>query len=177
MSIKNIKTPEQLQDEAAIQADESKAAEAQRKAQDLIIKEQVESKLDTLSDEDYDTLSLVFDRWEPDTPYAVDEKVRWKSVLYKVVQAHTSQADWTPDATPSLFTPYRDPAAGPQPWVQPTGAQDAYSIGERVTHDNPNDGGNIWVYESAIDANTVEPGRDGEFDRYWTPIGLPASPA
>ena len=28
----------------------------------------------------------------------------------------------------------------------------------------------IWIYESAIDANTTEPGRDGTFDRYWTPV-------
>lgn len=151
MSIKNIKTPEQLQEEAAIKADESKAAEAQRKAQDLIIKEQVEPKLDTLSDDDYELLSLVFDLWEPDTAYAIDEKVRWKSVLYKVVQGHTSQADWTPDVTPSLFTPYRDPAAGAQPWVQPTGAQDAYAIGDRVTHN-----GQTWTSTSSD--NVWEPG-------------------
>lgn len=55
-------------------------------------------------------------------------------------------------------------------WVQPTGAHDAYAVGERVTHDNPNDGGAIWVYESVIPANTTEPGRDGTFDRWWTPI-------
>lgn len=55
-------------------------------------------------------------------------------------------------------------------WVQPTGALDAYGIGDRVTHDNPNDGGAIWVYESTIVGNTTEPGRDGTFDRWWTPI-------
>lgn len=59
---------------------------------------------------------------------------------------------------------------GVAPWQQPTGAHDAYSTGERVTHDNPNDGGAIWVYESAINANTTEPGRDGTFDRWWTPV-------
>ena len=67
------------------------------------------------------------------------------------------------------------PSAGPiaptvQPWVQPTGAFDAYPVGARVTHDNPNDGGAIWIYESKIPANTTEPGRDGTFDRWWQPI-------
>ena len=55
-------------------------------------------------------------------------------------------------------------------WIMPTGAHDAYSIGDQRTHDNPNDGGSIWVYESTIDGNTTEPGRDGTFDRWWTPI-------
>lgn len=72
----------------------------------------------------------------------------------------------------------RFPASGlgvsetPPPWVQPVGAVDAYAIGELVTHDNPNDSSNIWVYESAIDANVYEPGRDGTLDRWWTPISL-----
>lgn len=57
-------------------------------------------------------------------------------------------------------------------WVQPTGSQDAYATGDLVTHDNPNDGGAIWVYQSNIDANTAEPGRDGTFDRWWEPLSL-----
>jgi hypothetical protein len=58
------------------------------------------------------------------------------------------------------------------PWVQPTGAQDAYAIDAEVSHDNPNDGGNIWLYRSKIPANTQEPGRDGTFDRWWEPVEL-----
>lgn len=57
-------------------------------------------------------------------------------------------------------------------WVQPVGAIDAYAVGELVTHDNPNDSSNIWVYESSIPANTTEPGRDSTFDRWWEPISL-----
>ena len=55
-------------------------------------------------------------------------------------------------------------------WIQPSSAADAYATGDLVTHDNPNDGGAIWVYESTIDANTAEPGRDGTLDRWWTPM-------
>jgi hypothetical protein len=67
------------------------------------------------------------------------------------------------------------PSVGPvgptvQPWVQPIGVQDAYALGARVTHDNPNDGSVIWIYESNISANTTEPGRDGTLDRWWQPI-------
>jgi len=114
--------------------------------------------------------------WKSGVSYGVDDKVNYQGIIYRAVQAHTSEPGWTPSKTPALWTTADNPEVV-QPWVQPTGAQDAYATGARVTHDNPNDGGNIWVYESAIDANTVEPGRDGEFDRYWTPIGLPVSPA
>ena len=47
----------------------------------------------------------------------------------------------------------------------PEDSGEAYQV-----HDNPNDSGNLWVYESTIPANTTEPGRDGTFDRYWTPV-------
>jgi len=90
----------------------------------------------------------------------------FEGTIYVCVQDH-NRTQFDPADTPALFAPARRQA---DPWVQPTGAQDAYAIGDRVTHDNPNDGGNIWLYESTIDANTFEPGRDGTFDRWWTPI-------
>lgn len=67
------------------------------------------------------------------------------------VQAHTSQADWTPDKVPALWTPVRKVAgAAPDEWVQPAGASDAYSKGDRVTFQ-----GQVW--ESTIDANVWSP--------------------
>ena len=66
-------------------------------------------------------------------------------------------------------------AEGYPAWVQPTGGHDAYAVGDKVTHDNPNDGGVIWVYQSKINANTTEPGRDGTFDRWWEPVIREAS--
>ena len=29
--------------------------------------------------------------------YTVDERLQYKNILYRVVQAYTSQIDWTPD--------------------------------------------------------------------------------
>ena len=63
-------------------------------------------------------------------------------------------------------------------WNQPGsvnpegGVYPAYNTNDEVIHDNPNDGGNIWVYRSKIDSNTTEPGRDGTFDRWWEPVRL-----
>ena len=64
------------------------------------------------------------------------------------MQAHTTQADWTPDTTASLWTPYRAPGSI-SAWVQPTGAQDAYAAGAQVTHNgqtwvNAHGDGNVW---------------------------------
>ena len=49
--------------------------------------------------------------------------------LYKVAQAHTSQADWTPDQTPALYTAIGLDESGYPVWSQPTGAHDAYPAG------------------------------------------------
>ena len=88
--------------------------------------------------------------------YSVGDIVAHDGVLYRCVQAHRSQDDWTPDKVPALWTPVRE-KAGPAPdeWKAPSGAQDAYSKGDRVSFQ----GG---VYESLIDANT------------WSPVDYPA---
>jgi len=148
-----------------------KARAATEKAQAIVLKEQIAAKIEDLPDEEKAALTHLFDPWAVDVAYVIGDIVEYQDLPYKSVQAHTSQSDWTPDTVPALFTPLRVVSgANPDPWVQPTGAQDAYAIGDRVTHDNPNDSSNIWIYESAIAANTTEPGRDGAFDRYWTPV-------
>ena len=90
----------------------------------------------------------LFPLWLTDTAYAVGDRVRYNEVLYKCVQAHTSQATWTPDVTPALWTEVsidEFPA-----WKQPLGAQDAYRLGDKVSHLEKH-----WV--STLDYNTYEP--------------------
>lgn len=103
---------------------------------------------------DADALEAVelFPTWAAGTEFAKDIRVRYNGKLYRVVQAHTSQAGWEPDQTPALFTEVAAPGEIPT-WKQPTGAQDAYQTGDRVhypTADGP-------VYESLIDNNTWSP--------------------
>lgn len=69
--------------------------------------------------------------------------------LYRVVQNHTTQNDWTPDITPALYTKI-SVEEYPQ-WVKPTGAQDAYKIGKKVSHN-----GKHWI--NTYDNNIYEPG-------------------
>ena len=41
--------------------------------------------------------------WAVGIAVAKDSRYQYNSKLYKVVQAHTTQADWTPDIAPALW--------------------------------------------------------------------------
>lgn len=85
--------------------------------------------------------------------YCAEMRLRYRSKLYRVVQAHTSQPDWPPDQTPALYTAVAAPGKIPV-WRQPTGTQDAYGLGDKVRY--PDTDGPVWI--SAVEANTWEPG-------------------
>ena len=102
-----------------------------------------------LNDDQAETVTILFEEWQTDTKYEVGDRRQYKGLLYRCVQAHTSQSDWTPDKTPALWV--RTWAEPFPEWVQPTGAHDAYAKGSHVSHN-----GKHW--ESDIDANTYEPG-------------------
>lgn len=105
---------------------------------------------DQLTEEELIRLGEMYPDWEVDKDYPVDDVISYHNELYKVIQAHTSQADWLPDNTSSLYTKVAPEGVIPE-WVQPTGAHDAYALDAQVTHN-----GEIW--QSEIDANTYEPG-------------------
>lgn len=81
--------------------------------------------------------------------YSIGDRVQYNGNLYKCIQAHTAQSDWTPDATPALWVVVTV-EEWPE-WVQPAGAHDAYAKGSKVTHN-----GKKWI--SSYDANVWEPG-------------------
>lgn len=87
--------------------------------------------------------------WESDKAVQVDERYRYGENLYKCVQAHTTQSDWTPDKTPALWIVV-SLDEWPE-WVQPTGAQDAYAKDAKVSHN-----GKHWI--SDVAGNVWEPG-------------------
>ena len=45
---------------------------------------------------------MLFPAWHAGRSYAAGDRVRYNGVLYQVVQAHVSQADWFPDTVPAL---------------------------------------------------------------------------
>lgn len=112
----------------------------------------IEKAAESLPDEDALEAVELFQVWEADTAYATDERVSYADKLYRCVQSHISQADWTPDATPALWTEVAKPGEIPV-WKQPSGAQDAYAKGDLVHYpgkDNP-------VYISTVDNNVWSP--------------------
>lgn len=105
------------------------------------------------SDEDALESIELFPRWEAGIAVATGERYQYNGKLYKVIQAHTTQADWTPDITPALF---KEVSLDEFPeWVQPTGAHDAYNKGDKVTFEGKH-------YMSLIDGNI------------WSPAAYPA---
>lgn len=109
-----------------------------------------------LTDEQAITVKNIYPAWDGNgVSYQKDYYLTYNGKLYKVLQAHTSQADWSPDAAPSLFAEVL-PGQGDTgigEWVQP-GSTNPYQMGDRVTHN-----GATW--ESMIDNNVWEPGAQG----------------
>lgn len=114
------------------------------------LREKIEQASGSLPDEDALEAVELFPIWEPGRACVSGERLRYHGELYRVLQDHTAQADWTPDAAPSLYVRVAEPGTIPE-WVQPTGAQDAYGKGDQVRHT-----GKVW--ESLVDANVWEPG-------------------
>lgn len=120
----------------------------------------------SLTEEKAMEIATVYDAWEVGKAYAVDTFLRYgeNSVgdpqLYKVVQAHTSQADWTPDKTASLYVPIGLTDEGYAKWSKPTGAHDAYNIGDIVDY-------NGTLYKSLINGNVYSP---DEYPEGWETV-------
>lgn len=110
----------------------------------------------TLTDDEAMEIATVYPNYEVGKTYTVNEMLIYgvndvgDPQLYRVVQAHTSQADWTPDATPALYTPIGLTEEGYPVWSQPSGAQDAYNTGDIVDY-------NGTLYKSLIDGNVWSP--------------------
>lgn len=107
---------------------------------------------DNMNDEDALEAVELFQAWTGDAEqYAVDERVRYDGILYKCLQAHTSQPSWTPTDAPSLWARVLIPVPVIIPeWVQPS-STNPYMTGDKVKHNEK-----IWI--SIIDNNVWEPG-------------------
>lgn len=93
----------------------------------------------------------LFSPWTVGVAYPVGVLRQHNDLLYKCVQAHTSQEDWSPDVTPSLWAKVGDPAEEFPEWSQPIGSHDAYMLGDKVSYN-----GQHWV--STADNNVWQPG-------------------
>lgn len=119
------------------------------------VKRMLANSTESLSDEDALNVAALFPTWVSKMGQAVNvgERYWYDGRLWKVIQQHTVQEDWTPDTAVSLFVEVSI-EEWPQ-WVQPQGAQDAYMTGDKVTFEGVH-------YVSLIDNNV------------WSPADLPS---
>lgn len=115
------------------------------------VKKILSSETSELSDEDALDIAALYPTWSSKIgeDVSVGERLWYDGKLYRVIQAHTATELWTPDHNPALYTEIsieEFPA-----WRQPLGSEDAYHLGDKVSHNDKH-----WV--STIDNNIWEPG-------------------
>lgn len=94
--------------------------------------------------------------WIANEPVLVGTQREYDGVVYAALQAHTTQEDWTPDATPALWQVVE---AEPEPGETPAwAAGQTVAIGDLRTYDG--------VTYRCIQAHTTQAG--------WTPPVVPA---
>lgn len=69
----------------------------------------IEDSVTALDDETAVTVPSLFTPWTVGEAVEVGDRRYYAPRLYKAVQAHTTQADWTPDVTPALWAVVGDP--------------------------------------------------------------------
>ena len=121
---------------------------------EVLVKEQI---LPTLDDVQAYTLRYLYPTFEIDVDYKVGERIIYEDKFYKVIMAHKSQADWTPDVAVSLFAEIADPSIEYPEFKKPIGSETAYMIGDKITFE-----GNKYV--SVIDNNVYSP---TEYPQGW----------
>lgn len=113
------------------------------------LSESIAKAVENLDDSASEKVTDLFPYWGTDVEYSVGDRRQYNGLLYRCVQAHTSQSDWTPDKVPALWV--RTSTEEWPEWIQPTGAHDAYNKDDKVSHN-----GKHWI--CTIDANVYEPG-------------------
>ena len=120
----------------------------------VLAKEQL---LPALTDEQAYTLRVLFPAFEIDKSYVVGERIIYEDKFYKVIMAHTSQADWTPDVAVSLFVEIPNPSVEYPEFKKPINAETAYMTGDKITFE-----GNKYI--SIMDNNVYSP---TEYPQGW----------
>lgn len=93
----------------------------------------------------------LFPEWDENWTGKANTILRDGGALYRSIHDITNVAQNTkPSETPSMWTRIADPNEEYPEWVQPIGAHDAYSIGDKVSHLDKH-----WV--STTDANIWQP--------------------
>ena len=125
------------------------------------VKKMLAQSTESLSDEDALSVAALYPTWissvaalyptwisKVGEQVSVGERYWYDGKLYKVVQAHTAQENWTPDVSASLFT---EVTIDEWPeFVQPISTETAYMTGDKVTFEGKH-------YVSLMNYNTYSP--------------------
>lgn len=121
----------------------------------LKLRPYIEKAATNLDDADALEATQLFPQWYAETTYEKGDRVRFENILYKCLQSHTSQSNWTPIDAGSLWAKVLIPDENVIPeWEQPD-STNAYQIGDKVSF-------NGKIYENVI-ANNI-----------WSPADYPA---
>ena len=112
----------------------------------------IKAQLDTIGDDAVAEVAALFPDWTPGAKVKPGDVLAWDGTLVECIQAHTTQADWTPDKVPALFKVHRTPEM--TEWV----AGIAVAAGERFGY-----GGATW---ECVQAHTTQKG--------WEPDRVPS---
>lgn len=119
------------------------------RAEAIAFRNKIELAAEMQSDEQALESIELFPKWKSQIGIIKDKRYQYNGVLYRAIQSHTSQADWTPDKVPALFA---EVSIEEWPlWKQPVGSEDAYNTGDKVTWNEKH-----WI--SNTDNNVWEPG-------------------
>ena len=122
------------------------------KEQALAIRAKLEQVAQYIPEEEAFESIWMYPQWTAEEIYPANFFVQYNDKLYKSLQFHSAQSQWTPDVALSLWAEIlpgqEDTPIGE--WVQPD-STNPYMTGDKVTHN-----GQIW--ESTIDYNIWEPG-------------------
>ena len=107
-------------------------------------------RVDELDENELLDMIDLYESYQVDKLYKVDDVFKYEGKLYKVIQEHTSLENWIPNELPALYLNLMPKNVIPE-WVQPTGEHDAYSVGDKVIFEGQ-------VYVCIVDNNVWEPG-------------------
>jgi hypothetical protein len=103
--------------------------------------------------EEIDDFASLFPVWRFNFhAYAINDIVQYEGAVYQCIQAHSSQADWSPPVVPALWVRLAEP--GQVEWM----AGVAYAVNDEVTYNS------IWY--RCLQAHTSQVG--------WEPPNVPA---
>ena len=126
---------------AAVQESFARAEAAEKKrplTEAEVLRMIVSQQVNTLEVDDATAYRMreFYPEWQSGQSYLVGYKLLYGGKLYRVIQAHTSQDDWTPDAVASLFEHIDETHDGTRYDPIPYSGNMALSAGNYYTQDN-----------------------------------------